>query len=25
MRWHDVDNDHDWHHGYWDHGNWHTG
>ena len=21
--WHDVDNDHDWHHGYWDHGTWH--
>jgi len=25
MRWHDVDNDHDWHHGYWDHGTWHSG
>lgn len=22
--WHDPDNDHDWHHGYWDHGNWHA-
>jgi hypothetical protein len=21
--WHDFDNDHDWHHGYWDHGEWH--
>lgn len=22
--WHDADNDHDWHHGYWDHGAWHS-
>ena len=22
--WHDADNDHDWQHGYWDHGTWHT-
>lgn len=22
--WHDVDNGHDWHHGYWDHGTWHA-
>jgi hypothetical protein len=21
--WHDSDNDHDWHRGYWDHGSWH--
>jgi hypothetical protein len=25
LRWHDTDNDHDWHHGYWSHGEWHTG
>ena len=23
--WHDADNDHDWHHGYWSRGEWHTG
>jgi hypothetical protein len=23
--WHDVDNDHDWHHGYWSRGEWHPG
>lgn len=22
-RWHDPDNDHDWHHGYWERGTWH--
>jgi len=22
-KWHDTDNDHDWHHGYWSHGEWH--
>ena len=22
--WHDPDNNHDWHHGYWDHGTWHN-
>jgi hypothetical protein len=22
--WHDMDNDHDWHHGYWSHGEWHS-
>jgi hypothetical protein len=22
--WHDVDSNHDWHHGYWDHGTWHA-
>jgi hypothetical protein len=22
--WHDPDSDHDWQHGYWDHGEWHT-
>lgn len=22
--WHDFDGDHDWHHGYWDHGTWHA-
>lgn len=22
--WHDVDGDHDWHHGYWDRGTWHA-
>jgi hypothetical protein len=21
--WHDLDRDHDWHRGYWDHGAWH--
>ena len=21
--WHDADNDHDWHHGYWERGEWH--
>jgi len=21
--WHDPDNDHDWHHGYWEGGTWH--
>lgn len=21
--WHEIDNDHDWHHGYWQHGTWH--
>ena len=25
MRWHDADNDHDWHHGYWTNGEWHPG
>jgi len=20
--WHEIDGDHDWHHGYWDHGRW---
>jgi hypothetical protein len=23
--WHDTDNDHDWHHGYWSRGEWHPG
>ena len=23
-KWHDTDNDHDWHHGYWDNGAWHS-
>ena len=23
--WHDADKDHDWHHGYWAHGEWHNG
>lgn len=23
-RWHDADNDHDWHNGYWDNGSWHS-
>ena len=23
--WHDADNGHDWHHGYWSHGTWHAG
>jgi len=23
--WHDADNDHDWHHGYWSRGEWHSG
>jgi hypothetical protein len=23
--WHDTDNDHDWHHGYWSRGEWHSG
>jgi len=22
-RWHDLDNDHGWHHGYWSRGEWH--
>jgi hypothetical protein len=22
--WHDIDASHDWHHGYWEHGVWHT-
>jgi hypothetical protein len=22
-RWHETDNDHDWHHGYWEKGEWH--
>ena len=24
MHWHDADNDHDWHQGYWDRGTWHS-
>ena len=24
-RWHETDNDHDWHHGYWRGGEWHSG
>jgi hypothetical protein len=23
--WHETDNDHDWHHGYWSRGEWHSG
>jgi hypothetical protein len=23
--WHETDNDHDWHHGYWSRGEWHPG
>jgi hypothetical protein len=22
--WHEIDNSHDWHRGYWDRGTWHT-
>jgi hypothetical protein len=22
--WHELDSSRDWHHGYWDHGTWHT-
>ena len=22
--WHDMDTAHDWHHGYWSHGEWHA-
>ena len=22
--WHEIDNSHDWHHGYWEHGTWHS-
>ena len=22
--WHEIDKDHDWHHGYWDQGTWHA-
>ena len=21
--WHEIESGHDWHHGYWDHDNWH--
>ena len=24
-RWHETDNDHDWHKGYWANGEWHPG
>jgi hypothetical protein len=24
-RWHEADNDHDWHHGYWARNEWHPG
>ncbi len=23
--WHEADTGHDWHHGYWSHGEWHSG
>ena len=23
--WHETDNSHDWHHGYWSRGEWHSG
>ena len=23
--WHETDNGHDWHHGYWSRGEWHSG